>query len=98
MLKQFKIYSDKTGKLLFEGTAKECSKKYKVKERVLRAAASRGLRMCQGKYRAVDCSDLAETVTAYDNRDLIESWDRLCEPLRKKYGIPVYKAPKEDRR
>ena len=91
--KLFKVIDNETGKLFFEGTAKMCCDKLGVADSTIRDAALEG-RIVRGAYRVVDCSDLSEEVEikSYD-MDVVESWDKFCEPIRKKYNIPVYRAP-----
>jgi hypothetical protein len=98
MLKHFKVYDAGTGKIVVSGTAQKCREKLGVTDRLFRAAATRGHRICNGKYVVVDCGNPGETTQNDQYMEAIESWDRFVEPLRKLYGIPVYKAPKEDRR
>lgn len=97
-LKQYKVFHKITGKLVFEGTAKECAEEFGVTDGTIRHAASEGHVLIR-KYRVVDYSEMKDKNTDnYTGFDAAaKKWDDFCEPIRKKYNIPVYKAKPEVR-
>lgn len=91
MPKLFQVYNKKTGCMVVEGGAKKCCEWLGVGDTTFRDAAKRG-GTCRGVYQIIDCSDESEEKQLRERgMDFVKSWDALCEPLRKKYGIPVYK-------
>ena len=99
MPKIFKVYNNKTGRKVFEGTVKMCREYLSMCDSAVRDAAERG-HLVRGIYKIVDCSnqDDETEVSGASAREAIEAWDAFCEPIRKKYNIPVYKAKPEVRR
>ncbi len=95
-LKRFKVYHKTTGDLLFEGTAKECAVHFNACESSIRSAALEGCSL-KCKYKVVDASELTgKDVDNYPGfANAAKKWDEFCEPIRKKYNIPVYKAKPE---
>lgn len=90
----FRVYDKDNGDLLFEGAAKMCAERFQMSESSFRDAAERGY-FVAGKYKVEKyCTD---GVTMKD-LDAIESWNKFCEPLREKFGVPVYKAKSGSRR
>lgn len=92
-LKCFEVFHKVTDDLLFKGTARECAEQFNVSVDAIRRAANYGS-LIQCKYK------VAESYESSDNDDgscnelsrAAKKWDDFCEPIRKKYGIPVYKA------
>lgn len=103
--KMYAVY-DEDDELVIKGTAKECSAKLGVDARRFREAAERTARTGK-RYKGCRIVELAgEKVqkaarkkqingksekTIQGRASVIAAWDALVEPLRKKYGIPVYK-------
>lgn len=88
--KQYKVYSMSTGDLLAEGTARQCAERLRVPSDTIRAIG-------RGAYTSyVYLVEEQEQEKQYQelngNSALIaaaKKWDAFCEPIRKKYGIPV---------
>lgn len=93
----FSVSDVHTGEVLFTGTAKQCLEKFGVPETTFRQAAI-NCSVMRNRYVVApvnaDEIDNAETVP---NGEAARKWDEFCEPIRKKYGIPVYKAKPEVR-
>lgn len=90
---------DSRGSLLAKGTAAECAKALGMTEKYFRYVVSASR---DGKYKGY----VIEDITDYGhqetdeweqsrNADAIRNWNEFVTPLRKKYGIPVYRAKKE---
>lgn len=95
--KIYEVRDAQTDELLAAGSAIECAKELgihpdTVRNNALGYAKSR-------RYSIAEVSDDQApppsfvTPRAVDKLDLAAQWDAFCEPIRKKYGIPVYKAP-----
>ena len=98
-LKRFKVFDVKTGELLVEGTAKECAEGVGLSESGFRQAAVISDGVGHSKYKIIDETPPEDEIRelSYDFKVAAKKWDEFCEPIRKKYGIPVYKEPaKED--
>lgn len=98
--RQYEVYDLATDKLLVKGTERHCAA-------VLKVGGSAIGSIARGKYkstrfRVVDISppELVRRRAPDPDSGLkvaAKNWDAFCEPIRKKYGIPVHKAPvKED--
>lgn len=89
--KLYKVYDIATSELLAEGTAKHCANEVGSNVNAIRDIA-------RGKYQSrrfvvVDITP-ADTPDEqqYDPNGLKAAalkWDAFCDPIRKKYGIPV---------
>lgn len=88
--KKYEVYDKITGVLLAEGTARYCSEVLHVGGDTIRAIA-------KGKYNSQrflveeQKQDLPDEEFEGDTslKDAAMRWDAFCEPIRKKYGIPV---------
>lgn len=92
-MKTYEVYSRETGELLVEGTITECASAIGLSRSGFNHAvnAKHHSRFC-----FVDTTEEDEvTDRSTDVREAIKAWDAFCEPLRKKYGIPVYRPRKE---
>ena len=94
---EYEVISSLTGEVLCRGTGSECAELLgdDVTADKLRAAARRGFNLCKKyKVRFID-----EDFQQEDGSDAetIKAWNEFCEPIRKKYNIPVYKAKPEVR-
>lgn len=97
--KRYRVINNITDKVMFEGTSKELSEITGASTSRICEAAKEGRTICRGKYRLEDISEDTEK----ENFDVglksaAQKWDEFCEPIRKKYGIPVYRPGKEVRR
>ena len=98
--KRYEVYDLVKGNLLVEGTAMRCADALGLTADSIRS-------MANGKYssRKYDVREIkppgaeekAET-TGIDHGlvSAAKQWDAFCEPIRKKYGIPVYRPGKEN--
>lgn len=86
--KQYKVYNKITGELLAEGTARYCSEVLHVNADAIRAVAKGtwSSRLFVVKEQKQDEADEVGSTTLMA---AAKNWDAFCEPLRKKYGIPV---------
>jgi hypothetical protein len=86
--KQYKVYDKTTGDLLAEGTARQCAEVLRAPSDTIRAIA-RG----KGSYKyLVEEQEKESDTKSLSDSGLIAAalrWDAFCEPIRKKYGIPV---------
>lgn len=90
--KQYKVYSKITGALLAEGTARHCSGVLCAPSDTIRAIA-RG----KGSYKyLVEQQEQEETNCDSGLVSAAKKWDAFCEPIRKKYGIPVRHLEEEE--
>lgn len=98
-VKRYKVFDVKTGDFIVEGTARECAAVVGMTPSGFRQAhvvsAGNGhkrlLIIEQNQDEAPE-----ELVDNSEMRDAAKEWDAFCEPIRKKYGIPVYKAPAKE--
>ena len=91
----FEVY-DRDGNLLVKGTSIECAKVLGLSRAQFWNIVN-AVRIGRNKRYKID--EVGYTGRK-DNRDrhddektrqAIEAWDRFCEPLRKEFGIPVWK-------
>ena len=96
--KKFRVYNNITGKLVAEGSAKECCAIIGCSSSNFYYAAANNKTVCGGRWRVTEESIAPpKKVGAASDFEAILNWDKFVEPLRKKYGIPVYKAKPEVR-
>ena len=93
--RQYEVHDAATGKLLAVGTAAYCAKVVGISSDLVRSMA-RGAQNSR-KYMSIDITEDEEKGEAACAHILAaaKAWDAFCEPIRKKYGIPVYKAPEK---
>jgi hypothetical protein len=101
MPRKFQIFNKVSGNLVFEGSAKECCERLHCADSTLRISAKEDWSI-RGTYKIVEIiepktDDIEEELTKAEDRSAAASWDAFCEPIRKKFGIPVYKAKPEVR-
>ena len=100
--KHYEVYDLVTGELLAEGSERKCSMELGIGNSAIGEIA-RG-RYKSSRFRVVDATPPGEehpkpkrdpeidgSMRAAANR-----WEEFCEPIRKKYGIPVYRPGKEN--
>ena len=90
----FRLYDLETGELVAEGTSKACGEAIGAGEDAIRQAWQRTL---NGVYKGYLIEGVRQ-VRANSDDEAIKNWNDFVEPLRKKYGIPVYKPKREVRR
>lgn len=94
--KRFRVYDITTNELLAEGTARYCANEVGSNVNAIRDIA-RGKYQSR-KYVVVDATP-ADTPDEqpYDPNGLKAAamkWDAFCDPIRRKYGIPVRRMKK----
>lgn len=83
--KQYKVYDKITGALLAEGTARQCAEALRAPSDTIRAIARR-----KSSYKyVVEQQEQEETNCDLGLVSAAKKWDAFCEPIRKRYGIPV---------
>lgn len=98
--KHYEVYDLVTGELLATGSERRCAMTLGVGNSAIGEVA-------RGKYKSsrfrVVCKAEEEKPAPKKEQqpysDMViaaRKWDAFCEPIRKKYGIPVYKAPKKE--
>lgn len=95
-LKQFEVYDLATGELLAKGSARHCSEVLHVGGDSIRAVANGNYRSRKYEIKDVTPTGAEESKNDHNLVSAAKRWDAFCEPIRKKYGIPVYKAPAKD--
>lgn len=86
----YRVYDRSSGKLLAQGSTRECAEQLGMKQSGFQSAVDRMRDGVIGKFVIEEFGGPQDT--EQDRIDLAEQWDRFCEPLRKKYGVKVYKA------
>jgi hypothetical protein len=92
--KVYEIYDATTNELLATGTAMECEKKLHLDSYLIRAVG-RGAKTSK-KYTVIQVSVDREKLETASNIDAAKQWDAFCEPIRRRFGIPVRRTTKED--
>ena len=96
--KTYEVHDILTGELLVKGTAAQCAAELGVIPDTVRAIA-------RGKHNSTKwiVEDLGKDGPdkVFDGNTSLkraaEEWEQFCRPIRREFGIPVYKAPvKED--
>ena len=72
-----------------------CGDAIGVSDSAIQRAERKGS-LCQSIYRVVRRKDEHRETEDKSIKEAVKSWDEFCEPIRKKYGIPVYKPPKKE--
>ena len=85
--KVYEVYDAETDKLLGAGIARELEEKLGLDQHMIRAIG-RGSQVST-KYRVVKVSADNPKLETSSNLDAAKRWDAFCEPIRRKYGIPV---------
>ena len=86
-MKEFEVYNG-FGDLVVSGTAKQCAEALGITSDVFRKHGYKGR---YKSYRIVDVPEEGEKYKQWDHDKLAKRWDDFCEPIRKAYGIPVYR-------
>lgn len=95
--KLYALYSLITDKKVFVGTASECARFCGGSTSGFHNYTSSRSGTFKG-YR-VEVVQEAQEKGSFDSemRAAAKKWDEFCQPIREKYGIPVYKAKSEVR-
>ena len=83
----FEVYDIETGDLIASGTQDECGAAIGVSGRTLQQNASLYATGEYTKYRIERNDAPSKPTSAY--LSAIKAWDDFCEPIRKRYGIPI---------
>lgn len=96
----YKIFKTTTGELLKFGTARECAEFIGIGERWFSDAVGRGLELGRGRYRVEVIKGMSTQVRheSEATMEAIAAWDAFTEPIRREFGIPVYRAKAEVRK
>jgi hypothetical protein len=93
--KVYEIYDAVTGEFLDLGTAMELEERLGLDCDMIRAVGRGAQSSTKYKINQVSLDSMkAETAS---NIDAAQKWDAFCEPIRRKYGIPVYKHKEDDK-
>lgn len=87
MKKYYRLTDAVTSAVIAEGTVDQLAARVGCCEKTIRDAAKNGTKIhLYGKVKEIEkrANGTAEPVLS-----MAEQWDRFCEPIRKKYGIPV---------
>lgn len=96
---RYELYDIITDQLVFAGTERECADFVGTKPGRIRDAYCHTRKGIYKNYRIVDVTGNSEYVCMSDrDRDAIENWDKFTKPLRKEFGIPVYRPGKDGAR
>lgn len=99
---RYRVY-DSWDEFVVEGTASECAAELGMKLKTFRNNA---IEFKQGKYKKYSIFEVQREEREIENKkeiwksesDLIKEWDDFITPIRKRYGVPVYKPGKGDKR
>ena len=83
----YRVYDRPSGKLLAQGSTRECAEQLGMKHSGFQSAVDRMRDGVIGKFVIEEFGGPQDT--EQDRIDLAEQWDRFCEPLRKKYGVKI---------
>lgn len=96
----YEVYDPKTEELIAKGTVAECAEQLCMTVSGFRNAVDRAK---NGTNRSQKIVAVGHTEVKQPNRNFtsekqaaIDAWDAFCEPIRKKYGIPVRRMTKEE--
>ena len=93
--RKFRLINNTTDEVLFEGSLKEISEITGATIVTIRDAEKEQRPFRRGQYRVIDISEDREKANSKAEYLVAAmKWDEFCEPIRKKYGIPVYKPRK----
>ena len=93
--KLYEVYDANTGELLTEGTAAYCSKVLHVGGDTVRAIARGAIKSTRFEVVCVSEGEEKGADACAAMKAAANAWDAFVEPIRKKYGIPVYQPGKE---
>jgi multidrug resistance efflux pump len=101
MRKQYRLVDNATEEILMEGHVKEVADFTGASKSHIAQSSREGKTICGGQYRVVDIS-VEENDEKYKPDTGLwvaaRHWDEFCEPLRKKYNIPVYRPGKGEKK
>lgn len=90
----FRVYDVETDELIVEGSAKECAEALGGDRNSITNAYYNTV---NGTYKGCRIEEMSAD-EAKSDAEAIKNWDAFCEPIRKKYGIPVRRMNVEDKR
>lgn len=91
--KRFRLYDIETGELVVEGSTRECGEAIGAGDEAIRVAFNYTI---NGTYKGYQIEEVPED-EAKSDAEAIRNWDAFCEPIRRKYGIPVRRMKVEDK-
>ena len=98
-IKKYRVIDNITGKKIFEGNSRQICEITGISQSRICEAARDGRPVARGRYLIIDISeDVGKVNVSSEFLSAARKWDEFCEPIRKKYGIPVYKPEKGVRR
>ena len=89
--KRYRVYDPMSGELVAEGDAIECAEKLGMTLRTFQRAEENFRRGHYKKWNIYDNSEQKPVTILKNEREAIKKWDDFTKPLRKHFGIPVYK-------
>ena len=89
--KRYAVYDKETGELVTKGTARSCSEATGLTVDAIYQNAAGSANHSQYVVEELYDECVCDSIEA-----AARAWDKFCEPIRKKYGIPVYKAPAKE--
>ena len=88
-LKTYEAYNH-FGELIVSGTASKCAECLGMNDHHFRNVANLAEAGGYKKYRIVNTTPKVETAPYSGSKELAKMWDDFMDPIRKRYGIPVY--------
>jgi hypothetical protein len=93
--KVYEVYDAVTGEFLDMGTAAELEERIGIDQVTIRAVG-RGAQNCP-RYKINQFGVDGQKIETSSMLEAAKRWDEFCEPIRRKYGIPVYKHKEDDK-
>ena len=88
-LKTFEVYNH-LGDLIASGTATQCAERLGMKASYFKDIANLAEAGAYNKYRIVNTTPDVETSSYGEIKAAAQKWDDFMDPIRKRFGIPVY--------
>lgn len=99
MIKQYRLVDNISNELVMVGSGRDIAAFTGASKSHISESARERKTICAGRYRVVDIASTDENNEDYkpDTGLSIAArrWDEFCEPLRKQYGVPVYRPGKD---
>lgn len=89
-----------TEEIVFQGNAHECAEFCGGTPKGFYGGFSKSREATYHGYRVTKLVDTSSEMNVLGSSELTaaaKKWDAFCEPIRKRYGIPVYKPDKEEK-
>jgi hypothetical protein len=101
MIKQYQLINNFTDEILMEGHVKEVADFTGASKSHIAQSSREGKTICGGRYRVIDISEPENDEDYNPGSGLLiaaRHWDEFCEPIRKRYNIPVYRPGKGEKK